>query len=328
MSGFAPTPDWSSAVAALRSAESVLLIAHVTPDPDALGSALALGLGLEALGKRVQVSVGEPGFTVPPSLSYLPGQHLVVGPEKVSLSDVVVICDTASRERLGVLSDAVEAASMSVVIDHHASFNGFGTVHVIDADAPATATLVLRILDLLDVELTHDIAGAIYAGIACDTGSFKYQATSSDTLRTAARLFDVGIDHADLARQIFDDEPFAALKVLGTALTNAVLDTQAVGGRGLVYTSISAEQRGILPELALERVIESMRRASEAEVAAVFKQTDDGVWKCSLRSKTTVDVGAIATAHNGGGHKYAAGYTGGEDLDVMVTELKRSLEQL
>jgi phosphoesterase RecJ-like protein len=325
---FPPQPDWSGAVAALRSARSALLVAHVTPDPDALGSALALGLGLESLGVSVQVSVGEPGFCVPPSLAYLPGHHLVKAPEDVLIPDVVVVCDTASRERLGTLADAVTAAPVSIVIDHHASFNGFGTVHVIDADAPATASLVLRLLDLLDVEISHDIASAVYAGIACDTGSFKFQATTSETMRTAARLFDTGINHAELARKIFDDEPFAALQVLGTALTAAVLDRDAVGGQGLVYTSISCDERGELPELALERIIEAIRRATEAEVAAVFKQTDSGVWKCSLRSKTTVDVGALATQLGGGGHRFAAGYTGGSNVSEMVAALTAALRDL
>lgn len=327
MTSYPAAPDWSGAVAALRQADSVLLIAHVTPDADALGSALALGIALRSMGKSVQVSVGEPGFVVPSSLNFLPGLDLVVAPEDVIVPDVVVVCDTSSPERLGVLADSVSVAPIAIAIDHHPTFNGFGTILVIDPESPATAALALKLIDMLDAQLTRDIASAIYAGLATDTGSFKFQSTTSETLRTAARLFDAGIHHSDLARKLFDDEPFDALRVLGIALERAVLVQGAVGGKGLVYTTVGCTDRGDLPELAMERVIDTLRRTTEAEIAAVFKQADDGVWKGSLRSKTTINVGEVARALGGGGHKYAAGYTGTTDVDQMVIDLMNELDR-
>ena len=327
MSSYPASPDWSGAVAALRQADSVLLIAHVTPDADALGSALALGIALRSLGKSVQVSVGEPNFEVPASLNFLPGLDLVVSPEQVSATDVVVVCDTSSAERLGVLADFVSTAPIAIAIDHHPTFNGFGTIHIIDPDSPATAALALKLIDSLDVPLTRDIASAIYAGLATDTGSFKFQSTTSETLRTAARLFDAGIHHSDLARKLFDDEPFDALRVLGVALERAVLVKDAVAGKGFVYTTVARDDRGELPELAMERVIDTLRRTTEAEIAAVFKQADDGVWKGSLRSKTSINVGEVARALGGGGHTYAAGYTGSLDVDQMIIDLIKELDR-
>jgi len=326
MATYSQTPDWSGAVSALRQSSSVLIIAHVTPDADALGSALALGLALESLGKSVQVSVGEPGFKVPASLDFLPGQHLVVSPEQIATPEIVVSCDTSSDARLGLLADVLNAAPISIAIDHHASFTGFGTIHLIDPVAPATAALALELIDRLEVSLTTDIASAIYSGLATDTGSFKFQGTTADTLRIAARLYDAGIDHSTLARLLFDDEPFAALVMMGNAVRNAVLDRVAVNGMGLVYTSIAVADRGDLPELAMERVIEAMRRTNEAEVAAVFKQDDDGIWKGSLRSKTAINVGEVAAALGGGGHHYAAGWTATQDLDAAIANLKTELE--
>lgn len=323
-----PELDWTGATTSLRQAQSVLLVAHVTPDADALGSALAIGMALRTLGKDVQVSVGENDFQVPDSLNFLPGIELVVSPTQVSTPDVVVVCDTSSLERLGVLAEIVTSAQVSIAIDHHPTFNGFGTIHIIDPAAPATASLALKLIDLLDVEVTKDIAAAIYAGLVTDTGSFKFQGTTSETLRTAARLFDLGIDHSTLARKLFDDEPFAALQVLGSAINRAVLVTTAAGGQGLVYTTVGTDHRGDLPELAMERVIDTLRRAHEAEVAAVFKQTDDGIWKGSLRSKSTINVGNVARALGGGGHTYAAGYTGTTDLDSMISALLNELENV
>jgi phosphoesterase RecJ-like protein len=277
------------------------------------------------LGKKVQVTVGEPGFTTPPSLDFLPGTELIRAPEDLAPVDLVISCDVSSDARLGSGKSILEAAAVSVAIDHHPSFTGFGTIHLVDPSAAATAEIVLELIDRLELPITKEIAGAIYSGLATDTGSFKYQSTTSHTLRAAARLLDTGIDGAKLSRLLFDDEPLAALVMMGDAVSRATLVSTAASGLGLVYTCVSIEQRPGLDELAVERVIEALRKTAEAEVAAVLKQADDGHWKVSLRSKTIVDVGAIANELGGGGHKHASGYSSTVDLDETVTRLIDSL---
>lgn len=325
MGKFSKSPEWADALDAISVAQNVLLVAHVTPDADALGSALAIGLSLKGAGKSVQVSVGEPDFVVPQSLEFLPGVELVVAPENIVQPDLVISCDTSSDERLGTLAEVLRDSPNSIAIDHHASFTGFGKIHLVDPQAAATAEMALKLIDLLDIELTQDVAACLYAGLVTDTGSFKFQGATGDTLRIGARLFDTGIDHSAIARLLFDDEPFDALTMTGTALKDAVLLPDAVNGLGLVYTTIASGQRGDLPELAMERVIDVLRRTSEAEVAAVFKQADDGIWKGSLRSKSVINVGAVATALGGGGHRFAAGYTGSDDIEALIEELTTQL---
>lgn len=328
MSNFVAQPEWDKALAAVSNCSSVLLLAHVTPDADALGSALGLGLALQSLGKKVQVSVGEDNFQVPSSLSFLPGIHLIRAPEALDTTDLVISCDVSSDARLGTALEILQAAKVSIAIDHHASFTGFGTIHLVDPGAAATAELVLEFIDRLKVELTSDIASAIYAGLSTDTGSFKFQSTTAHTLRMAARLLDAGIDNSKLSRLLFDDEPLAALVMMGEAVSRAELLPDAANGAGLVYTSVTLSQRNGLPELAAERIIEALRRTSEAEVAAVFKQADDGHWRGSLRSKTSVDVGAVALAMGGGGHKYASGFSSTLDLaatvELLIAKLAKS----
>jgi len=328
VSNFVAHPEWDKALAAVSNCSSVLLLAHVTPDADALGSALGLGLALQSLGKKVQVSVGEDNFQVPSSLSFLPGIHLIHAPEALDTTDLVISCDVSSDARLGTALEILQAAKVSIAIDHHASFTGFGTIHLVDPGAAATAELVLEFIDRLEVELTSEIASAIYAGLSTDTGSFRFQSTTAHTLRMAARLVDAGIDNSKLSRLLFDDEPLAALVMMGEAVSRAELLPEAANGAGLVYTSVTLSQRNGLPEIAAERIIEALRRTSEAEVAAVFKQADDGHWKVSLRSKTTVDVGAVALAMGGGGHKYASGFSSTLDLaatvDLLIAKLANS----
>jgi len=313
--------DWGSAVTALTSGRPVLLLAHVSPDADALGSALAVGLALEARGVDVVVSFGDEPFTVPRILRSLPGQHLLVAPELVGDRPVVASFDVSSIERLGVLRATAEAAEVFVAVDHHASFTGFGTVHVVDVHAPATAVLALEMVDRLGVELDDTIAIPIYAGLVTDTGSFKYAGTTSATHEVAARLLATGMRHDVVARHIYDDEPFGALRLLGAALDRAVLEENAAGGLGLVWTVVTDADRATfdLPLDAVERVIDVLRIATEAEVACVLKQDDTSAWRVSMRSKGRIDVSGVAMALGGGGHRFAAGFTGaGGPRDVLA----------
>jgi phosphoesterase RecJ-like protein len=312
--------DWDATVAALTSGAPVLLLAHVSPDADALGSALAVGLALEKRGVDAAVSFGDEPFAIPRVLRSLPGQHLLVAPADLDARPVVVSFDVSSIERLGVLQPVAEAAVAFVAVDHHSSYTGFGRTHLVDVAAPATAVLALELVDRLGVELDAEIAVPIYAGLVTDTGSFKYEATTSSTHQIAARLLATGMRHDVVARHIYDDEPFGALRLLGAALDRCVLEEGAVGGLGLLWTVVSREDRKAfaLPLDAVERVIDVLRIATEAEVACVVKQDDTGAWRVSMRSKGRVDVSEVAMGLGGGGHRFAAGFTGtGEPAEIL-----------
>lgn len=327
----APTEEaWVDAIAALTSGAPVLLLAHVSPDADALGSALAAGLALEARGVDVAVSYGDEPFVVPRVLRTLPGQHLLVAPREIGYRPVVASFDVSSIERLGVLQAAAEGAETLVVVDHHASYTGFGGIHLVDVRAPATAVLALEMVDRLGVEVGIDIATDVYSGIVTDTGSFKYSATTADTHRVAARLLETGLPHDVVARHIYDDEPFGVLKVLGGALDRATLEPDAIGGLGLVHTCVSKAVRDEhgLPLDSVERVIDVLRIATEAQVALVLKQDDTGAWRVSMRSKGKVDVSQVALSLGGGGHRFAAGFTGGVDSHQVLADVRAALDGL
>ena len=321
------TSDWDAAIAALTTGEPVLLLAHVSPDADALGSALAVGLALEKLGVDVAVSYGDVPFVVPRVLRTLPGQHLLVAPDVVGPRPVVASFDVSSIERLGVLRAVAETAGTFVAVDHHSSYTGFGGLHLVDVAAPATAVLALEMVDRLGVDLDEVIAVPIYAGLVTDTGSFKYPATTSATHEVAARLLATGMRHDVVARHIYDDEPFGALRLLGTALDRSVLEESAVGGLGLVWTVVADDDRAVygLPLDAVERVIDVLRIATEAEVACVIKQDDTGAWRVSMRSKGRVDVSAVAMGLDGGGHRFAAGFTGTGEPPEILDQVRTAL---
>lgn len=316
----------------VRGVTRLLVLAHVAPDADSLGSALALAKAAIAVNPACSavVSFGDEPFTVPHMLQSLPADSLLVSPADAATAgpyDAVITCDVSSKARLGANEHLFDAANMTVVIDHHSSNPGFGKINFIDPAAAANTLLVLEVVDALGAELTHDIAHCLYAGLITDTGCFKYPATTADTHAVAARLMATGIDHADIARRMYDDEPFAVVQMLGAALSRAQVQPESLNGRGLVLTTVGIADRAALglPEDSAERVIDALRITSEADVAVVLKQSDDGFWKVSLRSKGAVDVSIAARTLGGGGHRYAAGATVGTDESQAVTAVQQAL---
>lgn len=316
--------EWGRAVDLLQSAREVVVACHVSPDGDALGSALAMGMALQRLGKKVWASFGDEPFVVPEVLSFLPGQELLVPPAEVPAApELLVTFDTGSVDRLGLLADRVPAAGATLVVDHHATNTRFGSDLLLDVPAAATAVMVLDLVDRLGVALDKDIATCVYTGLTTDTGSFRFAATTPEVHEVAARLLRAGVEHDLIARRIFDTKSFGYLKLLGLALSRAVLEPK------LVWTSVPAQDRrehGV-PMDAVEAVIGVLRVTAERDVAAVCKQDDAGCWVVSTRSKGAVDVGAVCASLGGGGHRYAAGFTGSGDLAATVARLRDALPE-
>ena len=323
------TADWSAAVELLREADEVALACHVGPDGDALGSMLALASGLRSLGKTVVASWGGEPFEVPRSYAFLPDVDLLVPPADFPPTPAVLVTlDTGSVDRLGSLADRVPGSERCLVVDHHASNTRYGDLHLVDETAAATAVLVAELLDRLGVALTQGIAAALYTGLVTDTGSFKHVGTTPAVHELAGRLLATGIRHDLISRAIYDTAPFGYVRLLGSACARAELEPAAVGGRGLVWTSVPADEvrAAGLGLSDVEGVIDALRVAQEAEVAVVLKGDPvDGDWKVSTRSKGAVDVGAVCTALGGGGHRYAAGFSTGDEPAATLARLRDAL---
>ncbi len=323
-----PDPQWDEAVRLLTEARQVVLACHVGPDGDALGSMLALGLALRTLGTEVICTWGEPELRVPDSLAMLPGQDLLVPPDRLPAAPALLVTlDTGSIDRLGLVQAQAAAATDVLVVDHHASNTGFGTVHLVEVTAAATAVLVMDLVDRLGVPLDRDIATGIYAGLVTDTGSFKYRATTPDVHRLAARLLETGLRHDLLTRAIYDTTTYGYVRLLGAGLSRTVLDPSAAGGLGLVWTHTTPEDLATygVDLSQIEGMIDIVRTAGEAEVALVAKGDTDGTIKVSMRSKGQVDVGAICVGLGGGGHLFAAGFTSYEDVPTTVAAVTAAL---
>ena len=312
------------AARALEAASKVALACHVNPDPDALGSMLGLASYLAARGKEVVCSWGNQPLVRPRWLAALDDAGYLVDPKDFPESpELLVSLDTAAPDRLGVLASNAERAAEVIVIDHHRTNPGFGTIVVLDPAASSTAEMVFRLVERMGGTLSDSAAACLYAGVVTDTGRFMYEATTPETLRVAAELRRHGFDHVGLGQVLFEDGSMGALKVTGVALDRL----EHVPEADLVWTYVlQADLTGARIAMGdTDDLIDLVRMAREAEVACVIKQQRDGWFKVSLRSRGRTDVGAICQRFGGGGHRLAAGYTSQAGLEETVRPLVQAL---
>ncbi len=287
--------------ATLRGAKRIALVSHRDPDPDTIGSALALGLGLESLGKNVSWHCADP---VPDQQRFLHGSERFTQDPPAEDVDLVVTVDFGSVDRAKF---ALPARPTLVNIDHHASNDNFGTANLVDVTAAATAELVSRVIDALGITWTPEMATAALVGIMTDTGSFQFPSTDARALERAARLREAGADLQAITYNIFRNKRFEALKLWGFAFSRLVREE---GGQ-LVWTEIRAgdiDAAGARDE-DISGLVEQVARSSGMRVAILFNEQTGSV-KVSCRTsqwEPSVDASAVMARFGGGGHVRAAG---------------------
>lgn len=312
------------AATALANADRVALACHVGPDGDALGSMLALALAMENAGKEVVASFGSP-FAIPPNLAFLPIDHLVPPGDFPEAPELMVVLDTGSADRIGELAANATRAGTLIVIDHHVTNEGFGDIAVVDPGAAATGELVYRILGILGWEVTPVVAQCLLTALITDTGRFQYANTTSQTHEIAAALVAAGAEPNVIGRHVYEEAPFGYLKAAGLAMGRAELDPE----RRVVSTVVTEED---LETTGIdwgdtENLIDLLRLAVEADTAVLVKGHADGRVKVSLRSRGDTDVGGLAAAMGGGGHRLAAGFTTEGDAETVRKQIVEAVEE-
>ena len=315
---------FAKAAEALSAATSVALACHVNPDADALGSMLGLSNHLRAMGKETVCSFPNDPFEPPRWASMLPGTEALVPPSAFPDDPpVMVTCDVASLDRLASLGGAAVRAKTLIWIDHHVTNDGLGTIPIVDPSASSTCELVWRLVKELGGQIQIETAMCLYAGLVTDTGRFQYEAVKPDTLRLAAELREFPFEHTRLVQALYEDNGVAYLGLLGIALGRVRVEPEA----DLVWTYLTRadlEASDVHPG-ETDDLIDVVRTAREADVAAVIKQQRDGRFKVSLRSRGGHDVAAAASRFGGGGHRLASGYTSSQGLVATVESLKGAL---
>ncbi len=317
----------------LKSKNKPLILSHVFPDPDAIGSATGLALGLNKLGKDAKVFF--PDGIIPIMQSFVPNE-LVVQVPRLEEYDSIVIVDTANKERASGLASIAMNSSMANIkletlnIDHHQSNDLWANSNFVDAKSPATAIIIYELLTELGLgDIGSDISNLLFAGLVDDTGSFRFSNSTQRAFDVAGKLVKSGAEPEKVSNLLYFSQSFSKLKLQARAIDDMKL---FLDGR-VAFISVTNELLNYFDAEAedTEGLVDLARSVNGVEVA-VFIRESKGKWKVSLRSKSeSFSVNAVANVYGGGGHKAAAGCTVEGKLakveQKLITTIKRFLDE-
>ena len=302
----------------ILESDNIVVVSHVNPDGDAIGSGLALTLGLRKIGKKVRFILQD---KYPDNISYLKDLKSIEQYDETKEYDFnLVICvDGATDDRLG---DAKVLLKNRFVInfDHHISNTMYGDLYCV-TEISSTSELIYKFLKFCGIEIDIDMAEALYTGLVNDTGNFTHNNVTTETFEMASELKRVGIDNSKIVREFFNTKTLAAIKLLGKAMYDMEYNEE----KKLVYYFMSRAEldRFNGRKEDTEGIVERLIVLKEAEVSLFLREDKVGVIKGSMRSKHDVDVNEIASIFNGGGHRKAAGFTSelpAEEIIKIVLE--------
>lgn len=314
----------------IKKAKSVVILSHVSPDGDTLGSMLALYIGLQQLSNIEKIDAIKIGKT-PDIFKFLPEiqKTKAVGDETLYQNyDLAISVDCGALDRLTEAEVLFRMAKNTINIDHHISNPRFGDLNWIDEHASSTGIQIFKLLDFMGLNKTKDIAICLYTSIMTDTGGFRFDNTNSEAFNIASSLLEQGVEPNKIYKLCYESKPLAMIKLKAKAINEAIISQDGK----IAYSLIS---RNMLEDLGasddhVEGISEELRQINSVKIAMVFKETPKGYTKVSFRSNGP-DVCEIAKFFGGGGHKMAAGCTiqkkpedaANELLPIVKKQLKK-----
>ncbi len=285
----------------INETKSFAVVAHASPDGDAVGSTLAMALGLRSLGKKVTILSKE---APPEHLSYLSLYEEYGTVSSLLEENQVLLClDCGNKDRLSMERDGFDDI-FKINIDHHVSNENYGDLNYVDIASASTAEIIFEVLEALNVDLDVEMAKCLYTGIISDTGSFQFPSTTSKTLLIASKILETGLDFSAIQRKLFSTTPFKRVKLLGKGLMtleshlDGFVSTMYLEAEDFNTLSISDRDSGNIVNYGLE--------PEECDVSILFKEAE-GALRVSVRTKEKIDASALCGIFGGGGHIRAAG---------------------
>jgi phosphoesterase RecJ-like protein len=310
--------NWPRFAEIVRSHQRFLLVSHIRPDCDALGSELGMAGVLEALGKTVRIVNGQ---ATPPNLTFIDPMRRIgaigqsVQAAELADIEVLIILDTSAWAQLGPMSDFIRGfGGKKVVVDHHVSEDDLAAEQFKDVKAEATGRLVVDAAEALGVKLTPEIATPLFAAVATDTGWFRFGSASSGTYRCAAKLIDAGAIPAAIYADLYEQDTLGRMKLRGRILSRIESE---LGGR-LAHTYVLKDDFQATDSLPsdTEDMVNFALAIKGTEVAVILVEQASGGFKVSFRSRSAFECNRVAEQFGGGGHKAAAGAFINGALDV------------
>ncbi len=309
----------------IQDSECVYLASHIQPDGDSIGSILSLGLGLtKKFGDKIRILATD---IIPEKFNFLPGSDQIKGYDEIKHIDTLITLDCGDIYRIGDLKTKINKNTIIINIDHHISNTNFGNINIVNPKASSTGEIVYDILESTDIKLDTDIATNIYVAISTDTGSFKYDNTTSKTHHITSKLFKYNIDLKKVNIELYQSRSLEKTKLFIESLNT--LDYYNNNTLAVVTINRKMLKKCNAKSQDIDGIIEFIRDTKNVEVACIFKEIEKNVLRVGLRSKQYVDVSAIAEIFGGGGHIRAAGCTIKDNLNenkkMIINEIIKNL---
>jgi phosphoesterase RecJ-like protein len=320
------TDSYAEVIDLLNGGSRFCIATHINPDGDGIGSMLAMKIALEGMGKEVVTYSSDP---IPFSLEFLPRANEVVS----SISDddkfdAAIMVDCAEPKRAGKDFDKLVKRTKLAVVDHHLYNDLEDAVTCLDKNAASAGEVVWRLLDKMGVFFNETATTEIYTTLVVDTGFFKYSSTTSDVLRLDSQLVEKGADPWTVACNLEESYTDQRLKLLGEALVTLQISMDGCFASMAVTQEMLKKTGADIADS--DEFATYPRSIRGVEMAALFREFQDGRVKVSLRSKSDVNVAEIARRYGGGGHFNAAGFSIQGDLTkaktVVEQEAKKALK--
>jgi len=304
--------NWQEFSSRLKPGQEIWIMAHEKPDGDAWGSGFGFGIVMESLGYKPRFI--RPSANISTSFSWLPGQHLIHCVPGKSLQPpadaLVVVLDCGDIERCEHNLGPVE---ILLNVDHHVSNPGYGELNWLDTRAGATAQVLCKIFFANGIELPAEAATCFYFALVSDTGGFRFSNTSGETLRIASALIDLGADMEAIRRHLWENRPPREFALLRRMIEGMSLVAE---GKGILCPlPYALVMESGIHEAETHTALETFRSIEGVEAVMLLKETEPGLVKLSLRSKTQLDCAAFMSLLGGGGHLRAAGATLHDSVD-------------
>lgn len=303
--------------------DNLLVLSHVSPDGDNIGSVIALTLALEKAGKRVTAVTNG---AMPKNFQFLPGADRLVCPAESAAYDgnLVIALDISDWGRFGDEMAALCQGKTIINIDHHISNDYFGDYNYVDGQAAATTEILTDFLHQGGFSFNAAIATALYTGLLTDSGNFTFSNTTAKTMSMAARLFLYEPDLDKIRDHLFGNVTLAKKKLLGHIL---LMSEQGMGGQWLCSTVSEDTQRRLgVGDGDFEGAIDHLMAVSGVKIAVIMREDEVEGVKVSLRAKPGYDVALVAGSFGGGGHRAAAGCTVNMPLNEVKTAILAAVE--
>lgn len=311
--------DYSKLNDIIKSSKNILIISHINPDGDTLGSMCGLYSAIldNCKKKCDMMSISK----VPDVYSYLPHLHDVKNIEDFDKSreyDLVINVDVASIDRIMDAKILFEKAKFTVNIDHHKTNNAYGDLNFVNPDASSTGEVLFGCFNQMGWNINLDTALCLYTAILTDTGSFRFDNTKPSTFDAAAKLVEIGVQPSDIYKKVYESDS----KTLVMFQAHCISKAKFLDNDKIAYTIVYKKdmEKFSAGDDCMEGLTEKLRAIVTTKIAFVAKEMKNGGTKVSMRSKFA-DVAEVCEVFGGGGHKFAAGCT----IKAPVEEAARKI---